>query len=107
MWSHPFKSGDLVIFCRTKSTTHPGRRAQNVQATKHGDLYSYVIEKSWIVENVQADGSLMLRTRRGKRHVVAPSDPNLRHATIWDRLRYRARFADLRSTLPTARINST
>lgn len=98
MWSRPYRPGDLVIFRRTKSTTHPGRRAQEVQATKHGDLYSYFVEKSWIVERVQQDGTLMLRTRRGKRHVVAPNDPNLRHATIWDRLRYRARFAELRST---------
>jgi hypothetical protein len=96
MWRRPFKAGDLVVFRRSKHTTHPGRRAQDVEATPHGDLYSYFVEKSWIVERVQDDGKLLLRTRRGKTHVVEPNDPNLRHATLWDRVRYRARFAELK-----------
>jgi hypothetical protein len=96
MWWRSFKPGEFVVFRRMKYTTHPGRRAQDVQATPHGDLYSYYVEKSWIVESVQADGKLLLKTRRGKTHVVDPSDPNLRHASLWDRLRYRKRFAELR-----------
>jgi len=98
MWRRPFKPGDLVVFRRHKATTHPGSRAQEVEAAAHGDLYNYFVEKSWIVERVQADGTLLLRTRRGKTHVVDPSDPNLRHASLWDRLRYRKRFAELRET---------
>jgi len=47
---------------------------------------------------VEAEGRLLLRTRRGKTHVVEPNDPNLRHATFWDRVRYRKRFAELRET---------
>jgi hypothetical protein len=97
MWRRPFEPGDLVIYRRRKATTHPGPRAQDVEATAHGELYDYFVEKSWIVESVQADGMLLLRTRRGKTHVVEPSDPNLRHASLWDRLRYRKRFAELRS----------
>jgi hypothetical protein len=97
MWRRTFKPGDLVVFRRRKDTTHPGRRAQDVQATPHGDLYSYFVEKAWIVESVLADGQLLLKTRRGKTHVVDPGDPNLRHANLWDRLRYRLRFAELRS----------
>jgi hypothetical protein len=97
MWRRPFKQGDLVVFRRRKHTTHPGPRAQDVEATANGDYYSYFIEKFWIVADVQADGRLLLQTRRGKTHVVGPDDPNLRHATLWDRLRYRARFAQLQS----------
>jgi len=100
MWRRSFKPGDFVVFRRSKYTTHPGRRAQDVQAAAHGELYSYFVEKSWIVESVQADGKLLLKTRRGKTHVVDPNDPNLRHASLWDRLRYRKRFAELRGTLP-------
>lgn len=96
MWRRPFKSGDLVVFRRHKHTTHPGPRAQEVEATAHGDLYNYYVEKSWIVAGVEADGRLLLKTRRGKTHLVDPNDPNLRHATLWDRLRYRRRFAELR-----------
>jgi hypothetical protein len=46
---------------------------------------------------VQEDGTLLLKTRRGKTHIFDPSDLNLRHATIWDRIRYRRRFAELRA----------
>jgi hypothetical protein len=42
-----------------------------------------------------ADGKLLLKTRRGKTHVIAANDPNLRHATLWDRIRYRAHFHQL------------
>jgi hypothetical protein len=96
MWHRPFRAGDLVVFRRHKHTTHPGPRAQEVDATAHGDLYSYFVEKSWIVAGVEADGRVLLKTRRGKTHRVDPGDPNLRHATLWDRLRYRQRFAELR-----------
>ena len=97
MFRRPFKPGDLVVFRRNKQTTHPGRRAREVQATTHGDNYSYFIEKSWIVVEVLSDGKLLLQTRRGKTHVVGADDSNLRHATLWDRLRYRSRFAQLQS----------
>lgn len=97
MWHRPFKPGDLVVFRRRKHTPHPGRRAQDIEATPHGELYSYFVEKSWIVERIEPDGRLLLRTRRGKTHLVDPADPDLRRATLWDRLRYRRRFAELRS----------
>jgi hypothetical protein len=98
MRQQPFKAGDLVVYRRMKNTTHPGRRAQEVEAAAHGDTYQYFVEKSWIVERVEGDGNVLLKTRRGKTHVVEPNDPNLRHATLWDRIRYRKRFAELRAT---------
>ena len=98
MWWRPFKPGDCVVFRRRKHTTRPGRRAQDVEATAHGDLYSYFVEKPWIVASVQDDGKLLVKTRRGKTHLVDPNDPNLRHASLWDRLRYRTRFAELRGS---------
>jgi hypothetical protein len=97
MWTRQYKPGDFVVVRRIKHSTHPGRRAQDVDAAPRGDLYNYFVEKSWIVERVQEDGTLLLKTRRGKTHVVEPSDPNLRHATLWDRIRYRKRFAELRA----------
>jgi len=90
-----FKSGDWVVFRRTKHTTRPGQRAQIVHPTAHGDQYNYIVDKFWVVAAVQPDGQLLLQTRRGKTHVVDADDPNLRHATWWDRIRYRARFAQL------------
>ena len=98
MWRRSFRLGDCVVFRRVKYTTHPGPRARDVQATAHGDYYNYFVDKLWIVDEVLADGTLMLRTRRGRTHFVRADDPNLRHATLWERLRYRARFVELKST---------
>jgi hypothetical protein len=95
VWRRPFKRGDWVVFRRVKHTTRPGPRARDVHATENGDSYDYIIDKFWIVTEVDADGKLMLQTRRGKTHLVDATDPKLRHASFWDRLRYRARFAQL------------
>jgi hypothetical protein len=85
-----------VVFRRAKFTSHPGRRAQGIRPAVNGDDYSYVVEKFWIVSRVLADGKLELQTRRGKTHVIEGDDPNLRHATLWDRLRHRSHFSQLR-----------
>lgn len=90
-----FAKGDWVVYCKTKYTTHPGRRAKNIEAAESGDSYSYSIDKFWIVANVLADGKLLLQTRRGKQHLIDADDPNLRPATLWDRIRYRAYFRQI------------
>jgi hypothetical protein len=100
VWRRPFKRGDWVVFRRLKHTTRPGRRAREVHATENGDYYDYFIDKFWIVVDVLADNRLMLQTRRGKTHAVDVNDSNLRHATWWDRLRNRARFAQLQPDEP-------
>jgi hypothetical protein len=95
MYRRPFEKGDRVVFRKAKFTPHPGRRAQDIRPAAHGDDYAYVVEKLWVVADVLADGTLRLETRRGKTHLIAADDPNLRHATLWDRIRYRAHFHQL------------
>lgn len=92
-----YQPGDWVVFRRVKHTTHPGQRAQNIAAAAHGDQYSYIVDKFWVVTAVEHDGRLRLQTRRGKTHLIEADDPNLRHASWWDRIRYRSRFAQLPS----------
>lgn len=87
-----FKPGDWVIFRKTKSTPHPGKRAENVVPAKGGDSYTYTVDKFWVVQDVRPDGTLLLRTRRGKLHTIPANDLSLRGANWWDRLRYRSRF---------------
>src|SRR5262245_30117697 len=87
-----FKPGDWVIFRKTKRTPHPGKRAENVIPAKGGDSYTYTVDKFWIVQEVQNDGNLVLRTRRGKLHTIPATDLGLRPANWWDRFRHRARF---------------
>jgi hypothetical protein len=98
MFRRRFIKGDWVVYRRLKCTTHPGRRAQEVYASPNGDSYDYFVDKFWVVDDVLPDGSLLLRTRRGKTHAVGQDDPNLRHATLWDRIRNRQRFVELQAT---------
>jgi hypothetical protein len=89
------KPGDLVVYSKQKHTTHPGRRARQVDASSKGEYYTYVVDKFWVVGRVLENGRLLLQTRRGKTHVVDNGNPNLRRATLWDRIRYNARFSQL------------
>jgi hypothetical protein len=90
----PFKVGEPVIFTKSKYGLHPGPRAREVMPAPHGDTYAYQVDKFWIVESKDELGRLVLRTRRGKQHVVAADDERLRRPTLWERLRYRARFPE-------------
>lgn len=96
------QTGEWVIYRKTKFSTHPGPRAQNVLPAVHGDEYAYTVDKFWIVNQVRTDGSLLLKTRRGKEHVVPPGDLNLRRANWWERWRYRDRFEAIAEAPATA-----
>ena len=91
-----FVIGDWVVYCKTKYGNHPSRRAKNIVASESGDGYSYSIDKFWLVENVLADGQLLLQTRGGKQHLIDENDPNLRLATLWDRICNCACFKQIR-----------
>ena len=86
------KHGDWVVYHKTKFGPRPGRRAKEVSPAPAGDLYSYVVEKYWVVVETLPDGRLRLRTRTGKEHVVASNDANLRPARWWERWLRRDRF---------------
>ncbi len=81
-----YQVGDRVIYVRDKATTRPGPRAKNIYAAPAGELYHYQVDKYWVVHQVQDDGTLVLKTRRGKLHTVSPDDPRLRKAGWWERL---------------------
>lgn len=84
--------GDWVVYCKTKFSPRPGSRARNIQPASHGDEYCYTVDKFWYVAAIGTDGSLTLRTRRGKQHRVAADDPHLRRPSLWERWWYRDRF---------------
>ena len=90
-----FQVGDLVVYRKSKSSTHPGPRAENVHPAQHGDTYSYTVDKFWVVEQVLADGTIVAATRRGKKNRIKSDDPMLRRANLVQKLLYRARFAAL------------
>ena len=90
-----FSAGDWVVYRKSKRSTTPGPRAQGVVASTKGEKYSYVVDKYWVVECIEDNGELVLRTRRGKLHRVSPDDANLRHAGLIEKLLYRNRFRDV------------
>jgi len=86
------KPGDPVVVRVSKNSTDPGPRAKEVHPAKHGDWYSYEVEKFWTVSEVLADGSLNLVTRRGKTHTLQVDDPRLRPLRWWEHWFYRDRI---------------
>ena len=55
-----YRVGDWVIYKKTKHSSNPGPRADSINPSSGGDSYSYIIEKHWIVKEVQEDGQLVL-----------------------------------------------
>ncbi len=90
-----FQVGDLVVYRKSKNSTSPGPRAENVHPAQHGDTYSYTVDKFWVVEEVLADGTIVAATRRGKKNRIKSNDPMLRRANLFQKLLYRTRFAAL------------
>ncbi len=90
-----FQVGDLVVYRKSKSSTHPGPRAANVHPAQNGDSYSYTVDKFWMIEAILDDGTIVATTRRGKKNRIKPDDPMMRRANLIQRLLYRTRFATL------------
>lgn len=81
-----------VVFRMLKHSTKPGPRAKDIQPAPNGETYAYHVEKYWRVEEVLADGQLVLVTRTGKRHTVSRDDERLRPARFWERFVLKNRF---------------
>ena len=104
---HPeYQPGDWVIYRKTKHSDHPGPRAQKILPASHGDEYTYLVDKFWVVTDVSDDGQIAIRTRRGKQHRVDADDFNLRKASLWERLWYRNRFESVESN-PSESVDAT
>jgi hypothetical protein len=87
-----WKSGDWAVYRKTKRSASPGRRANQIVASPKGESYSYVVDKFWVVEAALPGDRLLLRTARGKSHVIDAADPNLRRPGLIQRILWRERF---------------
>ena len=92
-----YQPGDPVIYRMPKVSTRPGPRAQDASASPQGELYTYEVDKFWIVADLKPEGKVLLRTRRGKEHVIEADNPRLRHAHWWEKWLYRRRFPQLQT----------
>jgi hypothetical protein len=95
MFARHYRPGDKIVFSMEKVGTHPTLRAKRLMPSAHGEMYSYEVEKHWIVAEVRPDGHLVAQTRRGKRHVIAPDSPRLRLAHWWELWRHAHLFPSL------------
>ena len=86
-----FSPYDWVVFTRQKHSLSPGKRAKHISPSPHGEMYSYQVDKYWIVRQVK-DGMLVLETRRGKQHTLPITDSRVRRASLWEKLFFASRF---------------
>lgn len=95
--SNSYRRGDLVVYRKSKYSAHPGPRAKQISPEPLGEGYRYEVDKFWVVVEARENGQVLLRTRRGKEHLVAANHPCLRRAHWWERLLHRLRFPNLES----------
>ena len=86
-----FSPNDWVVYTREKHSLKPGPRAKNISPSPYGELYSYEVDKYWVVRQVNG-GDIVLETRKGKTHRVSATDRRLRKAYWWERLLFSGRF---------------
>ena len=86
--------GDWAVYRKSKRSTAPGPRAEHVVASPKGESYTYTVDKFWVVDSVLPDNRLVLRTAKGKTHVIETSDRNLRRPSLLQRLLWRNRFRE-------------
>lgn len=87
-----FKPNDCIVYRAIKHSTSPGHRAEQIAPAPLGETYTYRVDKYWVVDEVEEDNWLVLRTRRGKRRRIRVEDPNLRRPTLWERITLAHRF---------------
>ena len=90
--SRNFKAGEPVVFQVCKRSVNPGPRAKGVTPEPRGEGYVYHVDKYWVVDRVESDGRVVLRTRRGKIHVVHADNPQLRRPGLIERWMRSHRF---------------
>ena len=87
-----YEAGDWVVYTQQKRSPMPGPRAKNINPSQYGELYSYQVDKYWVVAEKRNANELILKTRRGKSHAIQSNDVCLRKARWWERLFLKARF---------------
>ncbi|MDZ4851227.1 MAG: hypothetical protein SGI77_18215 [Pirellulaceae bacterium] len=98
--------GDLVVYTQKKQSPMPGPRAKNINPSQRGELYSYQVDKFWMVAETNSSDELVLKTRRGKAHLVKTDDVRLRKARWWERFFLKARFPTVESLASNSSITS-
>lgn len=86
-----FSKNDWVVYTRMKHSLSPGPRAKNISPSLHGEMYSYEVDKYWIVKEV-LEKDILIETRCGKQKVISLSDERLRKPTVFESIFLRKKF---------------
>ena len=87
-----FHTGAPIVYRVVETSTCPGPEARDIHPAERGELYYYLTNKYWRVEEVRQDGWIVALTPLMEHHYLRRDDPNLRKANLLERLRYAARF---------------
>ena len=87
-----FHAGAPIVYRMVETSTCPGPEARDIHPAERGELYYYLTNKYWRVEEVRQDGWIVALTPLMEHHHLRRDDPNLRKANLLERLRYAARF---------------
>ena len=87
-----YKVGDFIVFKKWKASTNPSPRAKDTFPSPHGDYYTYRIDKYWKVVEIIDDHTVVIETRRGKKHLIQTDQEGLRRAGLWDKMLHGKRF---------------
>lgn len=92
-----YNINDCVVYTAHKHTTHPGPRAEHLEPQSRGEYYDYDVRKFWRVKS-SSDDKVVVVTRTGKEHELDVDDPDLRPATLWEKIYwgwYRKKFPEI------------
>lgn len=95
-----FCKGDHVVYHADKTSARPGRRAEDIYPSEHGEDYSYTVDKYWTVMALEGD-EVVVRTRTGKTRRINVDDRRLRKASFLEKMRYAKRFPGLAHSVET------
>ncbi|MGI8889899.1 MAG: hypothetical protein ACR2G0_03835 [Chthoniobacterales bacterium] len=85
-------AGEPIVYRVVETSTIPAPEAHDIRPAERGDLYYYLINKYWRVEEVLQDGWIVALTPHQEHQYLRRDDPNLRRANLVERLRYATRF---------------
>jgi len=92
LFARKLRVGSPVVYQVAETSTCPTSEAYDVHPAEHGDYYYYLTNRYWRVEEVRPDGWIVARSALMEHHYLRGDDPNLRKASLLERLRYGGRF---------------
>ncbi len=91
-WRRQLEVGVPIIYRVVEASNHPGPEAREIHPSAQGELYYYLTMKYWRVEQILEDGWIVALTPLMEHQYLRRDDPNLRRASLVERLRFAARF---------------